>query len=82
MFIDKIKVCDPIEKFLVDLQDLGFSIIEKKLRDYHFNELYIKLTGDLLLVPPNYLYDLEKYGNQYTCKCHWSTVEIISNDEL
>lgn len=46
MQIDKIKVCNPIESLLNILLKKGFVIIESKVSDFHFHELYFKLQGN------------------------------------
>lgn len=78
MQIDKIKVCNPIESLLNILLEKGFVIIESKVSDFHYHELYFKLLG-------NYTDELEQIyidkikkidHNNFSCTCHWSIVEL------
>lgn len=78
MQIDKIKVCNPIESLLNILLEKGFVIIESKVSDFHYHELYFKLLG-------NYTDELEQINidkikkidhNNFSCTCHWSIVEL------
>ena len=78
MQIDKIKVCNPIESLLNILLEKGFVLIESKVSDSHFHELYSKLQG-------NHTDELEQIKidnikkidhNNFSCTCHWSIVEL------
>ena len=77
----KIKVCKPIELLISELVNRGFEIIESKVNDYHFHELYFKLNGQLnndfeSIVIDNISRDT---ANSFHCTCHWSVVEIHCN---
>ena len=45
MQIENIKVCDPITVLIRYLENIGFKIVESKISDYHFHEVYIKMSG-------------------------------------
>lgn len=76
--IDNCEVCQPINKLLDFMEASGYKIIEEKLADYHFKEMYFKVHGGKTGIPT-----FEKItkisSNKFTCECHWSTVEIASD---
>jgi ribulose bisphosphate carboxylase small subunit len=76
--VDDIQICEPITLLIRVLIDHGFKIIEEKVSDYHFHELYIKMEG-------KYFNDIENLNinkitrqrmNLISCSCHWSIVEL------
>jgi len=74
-----IKTCQPIERLINLLEENGFRIIEKKVSDYHFHELYIRVAGKTDIIPKNIeIEGISKRDNLFFCSCHWSTVEIDS----
>ena len=46
MQIENIKVCNPITTLIQYLENKGFRIVEFKITDYHFHEVYIKMSGE------------------------------------
>jgi hypothetical protein len=42
--IDNIPICEPIKKVIGILENNGGQIIEEKISDYHFNELFFKIV--------------------------------------
>lgn len=76
--VDRIKVCEPIKRFLAHALDLGFHIEMQELQDYHFNELHFVIKSSE--VTSNVLPLTEGISNPkvdiFTCDCHWSTVEV------
>ena len=73
--IKNIIVCNPIEEALVLIEKNDFIIRKQELRDYHFNEFYFLAQGNLANLPE--LPNLIKTNNTFSCKCHWSSIEII-----
>jgi hypothetical protein len=72
--------CKPISGLLDLLLEAGFQIVEEKLSDYHFRELYFKLKGDLEKAENIRIEGIEKFEkNKYNCSCHWSVVEIVQS---
>lgn len=78
MEIDKVKVCKPIEALVEVLQNSGFEIVESKISDYHFHEVFIKLKGKNTDVIRNI--SIQKIKNiddkTFACDCHWSVVKL------
>ena len=77
------KMCEPIAALVQSLRHLGFTTIEQKVSDYHFSELYIKMTGkhnneiDTINIP-----QIQRNNHStFTCSCHWSTVELCYEEE-
>ena len=77
------KMCKPIAALVQSLHHLGFTTIEQKVSDYHFSELYIKMTGkqnneiDTINIP-----QIQRNNRStFTCSCHWSTVELCYEEE-
>ena len=79
MIIDNVIVCNPIEKIVNLLTESGFDIVEKKLNDYHFNEMYIKMEGNIDKCSANVeIEGITRHSNNlFICTCHWSRVEIV-----
>ncbi|TND10694.1 MAG: hypothetical protein FD123_336 [Bacteroidetes bacterium] len=77
--IDKVPLCKPIKEFLEMAEENGYKIVEQKLRDYHFHELYFKIKPES--IHSEKLKEIEGIQmhetGQFFCNCHWSTVEII-----
>lgn len=76
MNIGNIEVCQPLVNLVEFLINQGARVVEKRVHDYHFREIYVKMNGvgfegvsvaGIGKVKPN----------RYVCECHWSTVEIV-----
>jgi hypothetical protein len=80
MQIDNITVCEPVERLINLLLKHGFVITEKRISDYHFHELYIKMEGKNHENITNIKIDgIVKEGEDtFLCTCHWSTVKVVS----
>lgn len=77
--VDNIKACEPINTLLRVLQDKRFEIIESKVGDYHFNELYFSLKANRqnIQLDDIDIFNIGRYSaHTFYCKCHWSLVEI------
>lgn len=63
------------------LQSCGFTIDKQELKDWHFNEFEIMMSGKNLQLPMKIdIEGIEQYGdNIYCCKCHWSVVKLRMN---
>lgn len=77
--VDNIKACDPIENTLIQLNKLGFRIVEQRLWDYHFAQLEFRLKGDLKNVQNVSFEGITRVGNFLKCDCHWSTIELLND---
>ena len=78
--VDDCPACEPVNRLICTLLENGFEIIEQRLDDYHFHQLYFKLYGSGILLE---IVDSEGFlreGNKYICNCHWSTVEMVDTD--
>jgi hypothetical protein len=85
MKINNVEVCKPVETLVKHLLDENFSIIERKISDYHFHELYIKMSGRLNSLNSDIIETegINKISNtEYYCSCHWSTVEICEGGNV
>lgn len=78
IIVDNCPVCDPVNKLINDLLHFGFIILEKKLVDYHFHELYFKLKGDLGRLNQMEVENFNREGDSFICKCHWTTIELVN----
>jgi hypothetical protein len=75
--IENCEVCLPIDTIISDLTSMGYVIVEQKVDDYHFHQVYYKLRGNY---PVTKTYpEITIKNHKYICKCHWSTIEIVQN---
>lgn len=74
-------ICNPIMELTTLLQSCGFTIDKQELKDWHFNEFEIVMSGKNLQLPMKInIEGIEQYGdNIYCCKCHWSVVKLRMN---
>jgi len=83
--IDGCSACDPIKEFVTYLQNKGYYIVEKKLSDYHFHQLYFKLANKEIkktMLQIDEIQKIKQYSpTKYICECHWSTVDIELKNE-
>jgi hypothetical protein len=77
----KFELCKPIASLVEHLTMNDFVVIEQKVSDYHFHELYLKLqANDVNSFESTEISiaGIEKTDDhKYTCSCHWSTVELV-----
>jgi hypothetical protein len=76
--IDNSEVCQPISKLLDYLEKNNYEIVEEKLSDYHFKEFYFKVKGYQIEIPVFERITIVS-NNLFTCDCHWSIVEILTD---
>ena len=75
--VDGCPVCEPIKNALDFLLNNDFLIIEEKVSDYHFHELYFKLKGRVIDIPS--IENITQHSeSKLTCECHWSAIELIT----
>jgi hypothetical protein len=77
LFVDDCPACEPINRLIRDLKKHKFRLVEQRLEDYHFHQLYFKLKGDIALIAGISFNGFTKNEHKFICDCHWSTVEII-----
>jgi hypothetical protein len=78
LFVDDCPACEPVNRLIHDLKKHKFRLIEQRLEDYHFLQLYFKLKGDITAIEKISVEGFTKKDHQFICDCHWSTIEIIS----
>jgi hypothetical protein len=77
--VDGCRACEPVSRLINELLEKGFVIVEQRMEDYHFHQLYLKLRGNTNLVD-SYLVDgFSRIEQKFICNCHWSTIEIEDN---
>lgn len=79
IIVDHCRACEPITRLVNQLSEKGFVIVEQRLEDYHFHQLYIKIQGNLNLVDAYSVDGFSRVENKFICECHWSTVEITDS---
>lgn len=78
MKVDKVPVCDPIEKLITILIEKNYIMKESRISDFHFHELYFKMQSLI----KNSIDDIEidkikrVDSTTFSCTCHWSIVEL------
>ncbi|MBD3351408.1 MAG: AraC family transcriptional regulator [Candidatus Lokiarchaeota archaeon] len=78
--VEGCQVCDPINNLIDYLENNGFKIIKSKLTDYHFHEVYFKLSGENNIIEIPYIKKIKRHSeNEFICECHWSIVELDIN---
>lgn len=77
IIIDNCPACEPINRLIKDIENKGFKILESKLEDYHFRQLYIKVEGELSELKNFDLRGFSVSGNFLICDCHWSRIEFV-----
>ena len=80
--IFKVKVCEPIESLVDYLVNNGCEVIEQKVSDYHFHEVFIKMqSSDLSKLNGTFIEGINLVEDStYSCSCHWSIVEIVKEE--
>jgi hypothetical protein len=77
--IDNCPACEPINRLIGDLENNGVLIIESKLEDYHFHQMYFKINASLEQLKDMNLSGFTKNDNFLICDCHWSRIEFNNN---
>jgi len=76
--VDNCAACEPVNRLLNQLVENGFTVVEQVLRDYHFGELYFRVSGDKTLLDKLDTTGFTRKENTFTCECHWSGVEVVA----
>jgi hypothetical protein len=79
MQIDNIEICNPVETLIKFLLRNGFVIVDKKISDFHFHELFIKMSGEYFSgIEDIHIDGITQIDDKtFSCSCHWSIVEIM-----
>lgn len=75
--VNNFEVCNAISNLLKELESRGFKLEDQDLRDYHFKEMYFKMSGNLNLIENFSPSGVKRIKNKFICECHWSTIEIV-----
>jgi len=79
IFVDDCPACEPVNRLIYELKKHKFRLTEQRLEDYHFQQLYFKLTGNLNFLDKISAEGFSKIDHKFICDCHWSTIEIQSS---
>lgn len=79
--VENIEACEPVNELLTFLQTLQFRILQSRISDYHFNELYFLMDAQKRDINDENLdVRIDKIGRHsdriFFCECHWSIVEL------
>ena len=77
--IDDCLVCEPVDNILNAISDLGFSILESKLEDYHFHQFYFKVDAPVEILNGLKIDKFSFRENILICNCHWSRIEFVAS---
>ncbi|PWK28362.1 hypothetical protein LV89_01146 [Arcicella aurantiaca] len=77
--VDDCRACEPVTRLVNQLLEKGFVIVEKRIEDYHFHQLYLKLQGNLTLVDSYSVDGFARVENTFICNCHWSSLEVTNS---
>lgn len=79
IIINNCPACTPVNIIIEDLLKKGFKISEQRIEDYHFHQLYFKLSGPVISTKEFNPKAFKKVENKFICECHWSTIELIES---
>lgn len=74
--IDKCSACTPVNRLLNEIIAKGYSVINSKIEDYHFHQLYFKVNAKIDLVKEIDISGFTLNDNFLICDCHWSRIEF------
>ncbi len=81
IIVDDCPACEPVNRLIAMLLENGFEVIEQRLDDYHFHQLYFKLQGNLVFLKRKSFEGFTKKKHIYFCDCHWTAVEVVGKIE-
>ncbi len=77
LFVEDCPACEPVNRLIHELKKQKFKLIEQRLEDYHFHQLYFKFKGNIASIANISEDDFTKNEHKFICDCHWSTIEIM-----
>jgi len=77
IFVTDCAACEPVNRLIGTLLKNDFEIIEQRLEDYHFHQLYFKLKGNLEFLKRKSFEGFSKKKHTYFCDCHWTAIEFV-----
>jgi len=76
IIVQNCPACEPVNRVIEELLENGYEIIEEKLEDYHFRQLYFKVNANMQAVDNLNITGFAKKDNFLICDCHWSRIEF------
>jgi hypothetical protein len=76
IIIDKCPACDPINRIIEKILERGYKILESKLDDYHFHQLYFKVNAKIDILDEIDISGFTIKDSFLVCDCHWSRIEF------
>ncbi len=76
IIVDNCPACDPVKRLIHALSQQGYNVLESKLEDYHFHQLYFKADAPMDIARKLKIGDFSEKDNYLICKCHWSRIEF------
>lgn len=80
IIIDNCPACDPINSIIEKILEAGYEILESKLEDYHFHQLYFKVNAKIDILSEIDISGFTIKDNFLVCDCHWSRIEFSQNE--
>jgi len=78
MRIENIEVCQPIVELVKLLVRNNVTIIESRVSDYHFHEVFIRMKNNSFknFDDINIANITQPNQGMFCCSCHWSCVKV------
>lgn len=76
IILDNCPACTPINELIHGLEKNGFKVIESRLEDYHFHQLYLRVNTTIENAKKLNIEGLTEKDNFLICDCHWSRIEF------
>ena len=77
LIIDGCEACEPVKSLVNKLVGSGFEVLDAKLEDYHFHQLYFKINAKIDEAMAFGVDDFVQKENFLICNCHWSRIEFV-----
>ena len=78
--IQNCPACEPVNRLMEELTSEGFTILESRLEDYHFHQLYFKVNAKISNIKHLGRIGFTRKDNFLVCDCHWTSVEFKDED--
>jgi hypothetical protein len=77
IIIDNCQACEPVNRLVNEIIEKGFEIVESKLEDYHFKQLYFKVNANEVIIKDLDTSGFSQVDRFLICNCHWSRIEFV-----